>query len=399
MVHPNVLLVLGTSLLVMLARPVDGSHSNKLLLGTWIEKYGLQPNVNDLSAESAVTRRKRSLSSSAVRCTELPASTRLVVYNAIPKCGSTNMLNLVKDHSVSKAHHVNVVTSKYMWMEETNMQNTLSTLLLETAKTKSISSGTDAFSPAAATEHGLTLKYLGGRTLWTRSFYETHFIWPNLTSAVAANGLPPDVYSFFQLMRDPVDRFVSWHYYRVYGPWDGVEVSRKEVMDSIGIVDNHIPDVDEYVAAAYGNRVGCQNDNEFNVQTRQFCGSHTDCNTICSRKALARAKQNLENEYFLVGTVEDFELTAELLEKLAPTFFAGISSALRKTNERKRVGGFRARNAAQGTKLTRGKISEFNRPDEQLYLHARMLLRLRRNKCQSVGSTLALGQALFSGDN
>lgn len=54
---------------------------------------------------------------------------------------------------------MNVVTSKYMWMEETNMQNALSTLLLETAKTKAISSGTDAstdaFSPAAATEHGL----------------------------------------------------------------------------------------------------------------------------------------------------------------------------------------------------------------------------------------------------
>ena len=307
-------------------------------------------------------------------CNPLPVSTRLIVYNRTPKCGSTTMVKSIK--AAAKVNRVNVITSEEYWFGERKLQNVLTSILLETAGAGSRSVSADAMPLATLLqENGTVLQEGGGG--WTKSVYHTHVLWPNLTAV----GMPSNAYTFFQLMRDPVDRFVSWHYYRLYGPRPAAALAanRERVMAMVGM--NHPPDVDEFVASQYRNKSGCQNGLDHNMQTRQFCGFHPDCEKVCSSKALKRAKRNLDAEYFLVGTLEELNRTVELMELLAPTFFRGLTSAVRKSKPQ-RVG---ASNVSHGTELTRGRLRVFNSQDEYLYRYASRQIRDQYSKCVGGG--------------
>ena len=143
---------------------------------------------------------------------------------------------------------------------------------------------------------------------------------------------------------------------------------------------DYIPDIDEFVAAL--GKDGCQNGLDHNMQTRQFCGFHPDCKLICSDAALQRAMGILKSEYFLVGVLEDLNLTVKLLEQLAPSFFGGLASTFQQANTvRHRVG---ERNVTLGSTATRSKLREYNQQDDKLYRYARQLLRRRACTCASV---------------
>lgn len=322
-------------------------------------------------------------------CAPLPASVRLIVYNRTPKCGSTTMVQLIK--AAAKVQHINVVRSKGYWIGEDELQRVLSSVL---QKTSPLQLGkTPAFADAVGA-YGLEVQE--GGSGWQKSIYHNHVLWPNLTSGGGGGSgggslpIPETVYTSFQLMRDPVDRFVSWHYYRLYGPnrpQPQMDASRKHAMDVTGTT--YIPDVDEFVAAVSrkqptqkDGKARCQNGLDHNMQTRQFCGFHPDCATICSDAALHRAMGILKAEYFLVGTLEDFNLTLGLLERLAPSFFRGVASILPlgKTADavRHRVG---VSNMTRGSATTRSILRDYNQQDDKLYRYAQQLLRRRHRTC------------------
>ena len=60
----------------------------------------------------------------------------------------------------------------------------------------------------------------------------------------------------------------------------------------------------------YGTGYGCSgmlHARGFNLMTRYFCGHDPVCDDICAPAALARAVRVLENEYNVVGLVDDFD--------------------------------------------------------------------------------------------
>ena len=61
----------------------------------------------------------------------------------------------------------------------------------------------------------------------------------------------------------------------------------------------------------------------FHFLKAYFCGYGHGCLTIGSRDALARAKANIEKHYPVVGVLERFRETLQLLEEKLPLFYKG----------------------------------------------------------------------------
>lgn len=60
-----------------------------------------------------------------------------------------------------------------------------------------------------------------------------------------------------------------------------------------------------------------------------FCGNHPDCIAFNSEKALNIAKRNTEEQYSVVGILEDIEGSLSVLESTVPKFFSGSQSLYR----------------------------------------------------------------------
>lgn len=60
------------------------------------------------------------------------------------------------------------------------------------------------------------------------------------------------------------------------------------------------------------------------LQIPFFCGHAAQCWEPASEWALEQAKQNLANEYFLVGVTEQMEDFVDLLERSLPRMFQGF---------------------------------------------------------------------------
>ena len=57
-----------------------------------------------------------------------------------------------------------------------------------------------------------------------------------------------------------------------------------------------------------------------------FCGQHDECRVVGSEWALSKAKANVERWYPVVGVLEMFRETLEVLEKRLPRFFRGVAN-------------------------------------------------------------------------
>ena len=57
-------------------------------------------------------------------------------------------------------------------------------------------------------------------------------------------------------------------------------------------------------------------------QLTYFCGSRPYCKQVGSRKALQRAKHNLENKFAVVGITSDLELSLQVMRRNRITFYS-----------------------------------------------------------------------------
>lgn len=134
---------------------------------------------------------------------------------------------------------------------------------------------------------------------------------------------------YINLVKDPIDRLVSAHYYNrrpdviqrivKYQPWSAKKNSQWLELDFNDCVRKQLPECrfeqDSTFVDPYWSR-----------QMLYFCGTEKICATFNTKEVLQRAKYNVEQHYALVGSWEDTNMTLTLLEHHIPSFFRNATS-------------------------------------------------------------------------
>nr|NP_788536.1 pipe, isoform L [Drosophila melanogaster]Q86BJ3.1 RecName: Full=Heparan sulfate 2-O-sulfotransferase pipe [Drosophila melanogaster]AAO41232.1 pipe, isoform L [Drosophila melanogaster] len=158
--------------------------------------------------------------------------------------------------------------------------------------------------------------------------YSQHIAYINFTRF----HLPKPIY--INLIRDPIDRIISWHYY-IRAPWyyrdmqaklgeNAIPMPSEEFMnlDLDTCVRNHDPHC-TFTQMQIKNPVG-----DHRRQTLFFCGMNQKlCMPFNSEAAMQKAKRTVETEYAVVGTWEDTNITLSVLEAYIPRYFRNAKVA------------------------------------------------------------------------
>ncbi|SPP76578.1 heparan sulfate 2-O-sulfotransferase pipe-like isoform X2 [Drosophila guanche] len=158
--------------------------------------------------------------------------------------------------------------------------------------------------------------------------YSQHIAYINFTRF----HLPRPIY--INLVRDPIDRIISWHYY-IRARWYYRDMQAKLGdkapampadefldMDLDTCVRNHDPHC-TFTQMQVKNEAG-----DHRRQTLFFCGMNQKlCMPFNSAVAMQKAKRTVESEYAVVGTWEDTNITLSVLEAYIPRYFRNAKVA------------------------------------------------------------------------
>lgn len=202
----------------------------------------------------------------------------VVIYNRVPKTGSTSFVNLAYELcKENKFHvlHLNVTANMHVLSLPNQIQ-----FVNNVTKW-------DAVKPA---------------------LYHGHLAYLDFTRYQPAGVRTP---LYINIVRRPLDRLVSYYYFLRFG-------------------DNYRPNL---VRRKSGNKItfdDCVKQKQADCNPRLmwlqipfFCGHHAECWTPESEWALEQAKRNLVEKYFLVGITEQMQEFVELLEMTIPRIFNG----------------------------------------------------------------------------
>merc|ERR1719474_783183 len=151
-------------------------------------------------------------------------------------------------------------------------------------------------------------------------------------------GLPTPVY--VNLVRDPLERVISFFYYRRAG-WNIVERIK-------AFPDEPLPDPEflrkDYETCVLEGDPECSyikgsispetETGDHRRQVMNYCGQEIECASWDSMYALNKAKENVMNHYVVVGLVEMWEETLEVLEHKVPFFFQGAREVFSKNKKK-----------------------------------------------------------------
>ncbi|XP_068618451.1 heparan sulfate 2-O-sulfotransferase pipe [Battus philenor] len=151
--------------------------------------------------------------------------------------------------------------------------------------------------------------------------YIKHVCYTNFTRF----GYPSPIY--VNVVRDPVERVISWYYY-VRAPWYYVE--RKRAFPDLPLPDPAWLKKDFETCVLSGDRECRYIEGETHEgigdhrrQTLFFCGHEPQCTPFNSKESLQRAKRVVEQQYAVVGVLEDMNATLLAFERYIPRFFQG----------------------------------------------------------------------------
>ncbi|XP_055298163.1 heparin sulfate O-sulfotransferase [Sitodiplosis mosellana] len=200
----------------------------------------------------------------------------IVIYNRVPKTGSTSFINLAYD-LCKKNHfyvlHINITAN----MHVLSLNNQLSFA-------RNISAWSE-MKPA---------------------LYHGHMAYLDFSKFQI-----PQKPIYINLIRRPIDRLVSYYYFLRYGDNYRPNLVRRKAGDKMTLdecIKRKQPDCDvKYMW----------------LQVPFFCGHAAECWRPGSEWALEQAKYNLVNHYFLVGVTEEMEDFIYLLELSLPRIFKG----------------------------------------------------------------------------
>ncbi|RXN33830.1 uronyl 2-sulfotransferase [Labeo rohita] len=130
------------------------------------------------------------------------------------------------------------------------------------------------------------------------------------------------------IIRDPINRFLSNYFFRRFGDWRGEE---NHVVRTPGMKDDErYLDINTCILESYPE---CSNPRLFYI-IPYFCGQHPQCREP-GLWALETAKQNVLDHYLLVGVLEELEDVLLLLERLLPHFFSDVLNIYKSPDYRK----------------------------------------------------------------
>ncbi|KAH8322060.1 hypothetical protein KR059_001423 [Drosophila kikkawai] len=152
------------------------------------------------------------------------------------------------------------------------------------------------------------------------SVYIEHIPWIDFNEY----NLPKPI--FINLVRDPVERMISWYYYvrnsyrnaifyrnNPLAPLKPTAWFKKSFNDCVRSGDPEC----QYVPLAVTDKEG-----NFKRQSIFFCGHDQDCLPFNSPLAIQMAKRRVESEFAVVGTWEETNITLTVLEHYIPRYFA-----------------------------------------------------------------------------
>ncbi|KAH8360367.1 hypothetical protein KR200_002905, partial [Drosophila serrata] len=153
------------------------------------------------------------------------------------------------------------------------------------------------------------------------TMYIEHINWLNFDEF----DLPKPIY--INLVRDPVERVISWYFYARGAYKNAIEYKKKpdqklrpeswykkNFNDCVRSGDPECQYVPHTVKDPVGN---------FKRQSLFYCGHHDDCIPFNSPTAVQMAKEHVERDYAVVGSWEDTNVTLTVLENYIPRFFRG----------------------------------------------------------------------------
>ncbi|XP_017857824.1 PREDICTED: heparin sulfate O-sulfotransferase [Drosophila arizonae] len=210
----------------------------------------------------------------------------VVLYNRVPKTGSTSFVNIAYDLCKQNRYHVlhiNVTAN----MHVLSLPNQIS--------------------------------FVRNVTKWhvmKPALYHGHMAFLDFSKFQIAH---KPIY--INLVRKPLDRLVSYYYFLRYGDNYRPNLVRKKAGNKITF--------DECVVQ---KQPDCDPKNMW-LQIPFFCGHAAECWEPGSDWALKQAKHNLVNEYFLVGVTEQMYEFVDLLERSLPRIFQGFREHYQNSNK------------------------------------------------------------------
>jgi len=219
-----------------------------------------------------------------VRLPEKLSDNAVLIYNRVPKTGSTSLMNIA--YELFSVNRIRIVQVRL-----TGHKHSLSSLDLITLS-KNITEWNDR--PLLLHGH---FSYFNPRKLGIQ-FYPI----------------------YINIIRRPLDRLVSYYYFLRYGD---------DVLDKVRSKSGDTTSFDECVKYSQPD---CDHKKLW-MQVPFFCGSSIHCWDPGSHWALEQAKSNLINNYLVVGVTEDLESFVEVLQFLLPNFFTGAVDYLKESGK------------------------------------------------------------------
>ncbi|XP_061715038.1 heparan sulfate 2-O-sulfotransferase pipe isoform X3 [Cydia pomonella] len=220
------------------------------------------------------------------------AGMELLFFNRVPKVGSQTFMELLRR-----------LAARNQFGFHRDAVQRVETIRLAPADQQVLASIVTAHAPPAS--------------------YIKHVCYTNFTRY----GYPSPIY--VNVVRDPVERVISWYYY-VRAPWYYVE--RKRAFPDLPLPDPAWLKKDFETCVLSGDRE-CryvqgethEGIGDHRRQTLFFCGHEPQCTPFNSVEALQRAKRVVEEQYAVVGVLEDMNSTLLAFERYIPRFFSGAS--------------------------------------------------------------------------